>query len=69
MSQQPFGEDSARDRGSERKGHYGRVDPFEAFAEAFIAWVGLPSYQTERDRLYRIDRESASFFDAITLQL
>jgi hypothetical protein len=48
---------------------YARVDPFEAFAEAFTAWVGLPSYQTERDRLYRIDRESASFFDAITLQL
>ena len=48
---------------------YGRVDPFEAFAEAFTAWVGLPSYQTERDRLYRIDRDSAAFFDAITLQL
>jgi hypothetical protein len=48
---------------------YARVDPFEAFAEAFTAWVGLPSYQSERDRLYRIDRESASFFDAITLQL
>jgi hypothetical protein len=48
VSQQPFGEDSARDRGSERKGH-----PFEAFAEAFTAWVGLPSCETERDRLYR----------------
>ena len=48
---------------------YGRVDECEAFAEAFTAWVGLPSYQPERDRLYRIDRETASFFDAITLQL
>jgi hypothetical protein len=33
------------------------------------AWVGLPSYQTKRDRLYRIDRETTAFFDAITLQL
>ena len=33
---------------------YGRVDPFEAFAEAFTAWVRLPSYQTQRDRLYRV---------------
>ena len=49
--------------------NYARVDPYEAFAEAFTAWVGLPSYQTERDRLYRIDRDSAAFFDAITLQL
>lgn len=49
--------------------NYGRVDPFEAFAEAFTAWVGVPSYQTERDRLYRIDRETAAFFDAITLQM
>ena len=49
--------------------NYGRVDRFEAFAEAFTAWVGLPSYRTERDRLYRIDRDSADFFDAITLQL
>ena len=48
---------------------YARVDRFEAFAEAFTAWVGLPSYQAERDRLYRIDRESAAFFDAITLQV
>jgi hypothetical protein len=48
---------------------YGRADRFEAFAEAFTAWVGLPSYTTERDRLYRIDRDSADFFDAITLQL
>jgi hypothetical protein len=31
--------------------------------------VGLPSYQPERDRLYRIDRETAAFFDAITLQV
>ena len=49
--------------------NYARVDRFEAFAEAFTAWVGLPSYQSERDRLYRIDRDSAAFFDAITLQL
>jgi hypothetical protein len=48
---------------------YARVDPYEAFAEAFTAWVGLPSYQTERDRLYRIDRDSAAFFDAISLQM
>lgn len=48
---------------------YARVDPFEAFAEAFTAWVGLPSYQTQRDRLYLVDRETAAFFDAITLQL
>jgi hypothetical protein len=48
---------------------YGRVDPFEAFAEAFTAWVGLPSYQTERDRLYRVDRETAAFFDAIAWQM
>jgi hypothetical protein len=48
---------------------YARVDRFEAFAEAFTAWVGLPSYQAERDRLYRIDRESAAFFDAISLQM
>jgi hypothetical protein len=47
----------------------GRVDPCEAFAEAFTASVGLPSYQTERDRLYRIDRETAAFFDAVTLQV
>ena len=33
------------------------------------AWVGLPSYQTERDRLYRIDCDTASLFDAITLQV
>ena len=33
---------------------YGRVDPFEAFAEAFTALVRLPSYQTQRDRLYRV---------------
>jgi hypothetical protein len=46
-----------------------RVDRYEAFAEAFTAWVGLPSYQPEHDRLYRIDRESAAFFDAITLQV
>jgi hypothetical protein len=31
--------------------------------------VRLPSYQTQRDRLYRIDRETARFFDAITLQV
>jgi hypothetical protein len=48
---------------------YARVDPFEAFAEAFTAWVGLPSYQTQRDRLYRIDRDTAAFFDAIALQV
>jgi hypothetical protein len=30
--------------------------------------VGLPSYQTQRDRLYKIDRDTASFFDAITLK-
>jgi len=49
--------------------NYGKVDPFEAFAVAFTAWVGVPSYQTRRDRLYRIDRRTAAFFDAITLQL
>jgi hypothetical protein len=48
---------------------YARADEYEAFAEAFTAWVGLPAYQTERDRLYRIDRDSAAFFDAISLQL
>ena len=48
---------------------YARVDPFEAFAEAFTAWVGLPSYRAERDRLYRIDRDTASFFKAITSQV
>jgi hypothetical protein len=48
---------------------YAHVDECEAFAEAFTAWVGLPSCQTERDRLYRSDRESAAFFDAITLKL
>jgi hypothetical protein len=48
---------------------YAQVDRFEAFAEAFTAWVGLPSYLTARDRLYRIDRESAAFFDAIALQV
>jgi hypothetical protein len=48
---------------------YARVDGYEAFAEAFTAWVGLPAYQAQRDRLYRIDRDSAAFFDAITLQL
>lgn len=48
---------------------YARVDRFEAFAEAFTAWVGLPSYRPERDRLYRIDRDSAAFFDAITLRV
>jgi hypothetical protein len=47
----------------------GRVDPYEAFAEAFTAWVGLPSYRTARDRLYRIDRETAAFFDAIAFQV
>jgi hypothetical protein len=41
----------------------------EAFAEEFTAWVGLPSYQTERDPLYRIDRETAAFFDAIAWQV
>jgi hypothetical protein len=46
-----------------------RADPYEAFAEAFTAWVGLPSYQAKRDQLYRIDRDSAAFFDAIALQL
>jgi hypothetical protein len=49
--------------------NYARVDGYEAFAEAFTAWVGLPNYQNERDRLYRIDRDTATFFDAITLQL
>jgi hypothetical protein len=49
--------------------YYARADRFEAFAEAFTAWVGLPSYQPERDRLYRIDRDSAAYFDAMTLQL
>jgi hypothetical protein len=39
----------------------------EAFAEAFTAWIGLPTYQPEGERLYRIDR--AAFFDAIALQL
>jgi hypothetical protein len=48
---------------------YARVDPFEAFAEAFTAWVGLPSYRIQRDRLYRIDRDTASFFDAIALHV
>jgi hypothetical protein len=48
---------------------YGRVDRYEAFAEAFTAWVGLPSYQTERDQLYRIDRETAAFFNAIAWQV
>jgi hypothetical protein len=48
---------------------YARVDEYEAFAEAFTAWVGLPSYQTERGRLHRIDRETAAFFDAIILQV
>lgn len=49
--------------------NYVRVDPYEAFAEAFTAWVGLPSYLAERDLLYRIDRDTAAFFDAIALQL
>jgi hypothetical protein len=48
---------------------YARVDGYEAFAEAFTAWVGLTAYQAERDRLYRIDRDSAAFFDAISSQL
>jgi hypothetical protein len=48
---------------------YAQVDDHEAFAEAFTAWVGLPSYQTERELLYRIDRDTAAFFDAITLKL
>jgi hypothetical protein len=48
---------------------YARVDAFEAFAEAFTAWVGLPAYQAQRERLYRIDRDSAAFFDAIALHL
>jgi hypothetical protein len=48
---------------------YGRVDACEAFAEAFTAWVGLPSYRTERDRLYRVDRETAAFFEAIAWQV
>jgi hypothetical protein len=48
---------------------YAQVDDHEAFAEAFTAWVGLPSYRAARDRLYRIDRDTAAFFDAITLQL
>jgi hypothetical protein len=48
---------------------YARVDGCEAFAEAFTAWVGLPSYQTERDRLYRIDRNTAAYFDAISSEL
>jgi hypothetical protein len=48
---------------------YGRFDRYEAFAEAFTAWVGLPSYKTERDRLYRIDRDTALFFKAITRQV
>jgi hypothetical protein len=50
-------------------GNYARTDSHEAFAEAFTAWVGLPGYQEERDRLYRIDRDSVAFFDAITLKL
>ena len=50
-------------------GDYTRVDPFEAFVEAFTHGSALPSYQTERDRLYRIDCDTASFFDAITLQV
>jgi hypothetical protein len=49
--------------------NYRRVDPFEAFAEAFTAWMGLPSHQRQRDRLYRIHRETAAFFDAISLQM
>ena len=49
--------------------NYARTDPYEAFAEAFTAWVGLPSYQPERDRLYRTDPESAAFFDAITSKM
>ena len=48
---------------------YGRVDPCEAFAEAFTAWVGMPSYQIERDRLYRVDRETAAFLDAVARQV
>jgi hypothetical protein len=48
--------------------NYARVDG-EAFAEAFTAWVGVPAYQAQRDRLYRIDRDSAAFFDAIALHL
>ena len=48
---------------------YCSVDRYEAFAEAFTAWVGLPSYQANRDRLYRTDRETAAYFDAITPQL
>jgi hypothetical protein len=48
---------------------YARTDSYEAFAEAFTAWVGLPSYESERDRLYRIDRKSAAFFDAVTLKM
>jgi hypothetical protein len=47
----------------------GLADPYEAFAEAFTAWVGLPSYQIARDRLYRIDRETAAFLDAVAVQL
>jgi hypothetical protein len=46
--------------------NYAWTDRYEAFAEAFTAWVGLPSYHAERDRLYRIDRDTAAFFDAIT---
>jgi hypothetical protein len=49
--------------------NYARRDLYETFAEAFTAWVGLPSYQAQRDRLYRINRDTAAFFDAITLQL
>ena len=49
--------------------NYARTDPYEAFAEAFTAWVGLPSYQPERDRLYRTDPESAAFFDAIASKM
>jgi hypothetical protein len=48
---------------------YARADGYESFAEAFTAWVGLPAYQAQRDRLYRIDRDSAAFFDAIALHL
>jgi len=48
---------------------YARADDYEAFAEAFTAWVGLPAYQAQRDRLYQIDRDSAAFFDAIAWHL
>ena len=49
--------------------NYAQSDPYEAFAEAFTAWVGLPSYKTERDRLYRTDPDSAGFFDAVTSKM